>query len=257
MAEGHSGIAAFRCAEIRKSGVPTSNVTQRSTWTNWFVYRKECVKTTWGLRLTVTGSVLILAWLTSANWTRAIAHGLVCSEDSGRADAVLVENFDADYLLFERAEQLQRAGRASRVLVTTFTAADGSESRVHDGVAELMAGIARLKNIELLPLREIEPISLNAANQIRDVLDGQRIKSVAIVTSGFRSTRSFLVYRSVLSRAGIEVSCVPVFGQATPESWAKSWHGIQNVTEQFFKLQYYRFYVLPADARKHRFAGRG
>jgi hypothetical protein len=32
-------------------------------------------------------------------------------------------------------------------------------------------------------------------------------------------------------------------------NWAQSWHGIQGVSEQFLKLQYYRFYVLPFVAR--------
>jgi hypothetical protein len=43
---------------------------------------------------------------------------------------------------------------------------------------------------------------------------------------------------------GIKVHCVPVFGQKSPANWTKTWHGIQDVTEQFLKLQYYRFYVL-------------
>ena len=220
-------------------------------------YEKQCVKFTWTFRLILVVCVGFLVWSTSNLWVTAVGHGLVCQEEIGQADALLVENFDDDYLLFERAEELRRAGRAGRVLVTTFTAADGSESRVHDGVAELMARIARLENVEVVPLREQEPISLNAATQIRDALTTQNIRSVAVITSGFRSTRSFLVYQAVLGRAGIAVSCVPVFGQTTPESWPKTWHGIQNVTEQFFKLQYYRFYVLPVDARRHRLGPHG
>jgi hypothetical protein len=37
---------------------------------------------------------------------------------------------------------------------------------------------------------------------------------------------------------------VPVFGVNTPKNWTQTWHGIQGVTEQWLKLQYYRFYVL-------------
>src|SRR4029079_5455455 len=98
-------------------------------------------------RLGLGASFLLLAWLTSAMWIPAIGPGLVCKENSGPADALLIENFDADYLLFERAETLYRAGLAKRVLVTTFPLADGTESRVHDGIVELMARIARLENI--------------------------------------------------------------------------------------------------------------
>lgn len=92
--------------------------------------------------------------------------------------------------------------------------------------------------------QEIEPISLNAAYQVRDVLTKAGLKSVIVVTPGFRSQRSSLVYQTVLTPVGITVYCVPVFGQKTSQNWAATWHGMQEVTEQFLKLQFYRFYVL-------------
>ena len=61
----------------------------------------------------------------------------------------------------------------------------------------------------------------------------------------FRSRRTFLIYNAVLRLAGIQVGCAPVFGMTTVHNWMKSWHGMQSVALQFFKLQYYRFYVLP------------
>ena len=65
-----------------------------------------------------------------------------------------------------------------------------------------------------------------------------------VVTRGFRSKRSLLVYHAVLDPVGIKVSCMPVFGQKTPDNWTVTWHGIQEVIEQFLKLRFYRFYVL-------------
>jgi len=38
---------------------------------------------------------------------------------------------------------------------------------VSQGIAELMSQVARLQEPEILPIRVIEPISLNAAYQIR------------------------------------------------------------------------------------------
>ena len=60
----------------------------------------------------------------------------------------------------------------------------------------------------------------------------------------FRSRRSFLIYSTVFRDAGIVTSCVPVFGRTTTENWMRTWHGIQEVVEQYGKLQYYRFFVL-------------
>ena len=107
-----------------------------------------------------------------------------------------------------------------------------------------MARVARLQDLELLPIQISEPVSLNAAYQIRDFLTREHLRSVIVVTDGFRSKRSSLIYHAVLDPAGIKVGCMPVFGQNTPKDWTKTWHGIEHVTEQFLKLQYYRFYVL-------------
>src|SRR5262249_30224825 len=86
---------------------------------------------------------------------------------------------------------------------------------------------------------------LNAAVQIRDRLAREPVKSLIVVTSGFRSRRSSLIYRAVLHDTGVQLRCDPVFGRATPESWTATWHGMQEITEEFLKLQYYRFCVLP------------
>ncbi len=97
---------------------------------------------------------------------------------------------------------------------------------------------------EIMPIRASEPISLNAAYLIRDFLTREHLRIVIVVTPGFRSKRSSLIYQAVLARAGITVYCVPVFVGAALEDWTQSWHGIQEVSNQFLKLQFYRFYVL-------------
>ena len=96
----------------------------------------------------------------------------------------------------------------------------------------------------IIPIDAVEPISLNAANQIRDALLKENIKSVVVVSPAFRSRRSMLVYDAVLTPAGIRAGCAPVHGLRSPENWTDTWHGIQGVVEQFGKLQYYRFWVL-------------
>jgi hypothetical protein len=70
-----------------------------------------------------------------------------------------------------------------------------------------------------------------------------------VVTLGFRSQRSSLVYHAVLGPAGITVSCVPLFGEKTPKNWTQTWHGIQDVTEQWLKLQHYCCLVKPFGLR--------
>lgn len=215
-------------------------------WTRHILYRSEHTRTTWKFRLGFIALVLLIGWLTRGWWSIAIADSLVCDANVAPSDAILVENFDPDYLTFETAARLRNAGVASRVLVPVAKSEDDSGiSRVSLGVAEVMAKIAHLDSIEVVPIREVEPISLNAAGDILQFMERERIRSVVVVSPLFRSKRSALVYGATLGAAGIAVRCEPVRGLQDPHTWTHSWHGIQNALEQWVKLQYYRLYVLP------------
>lgn len=180
---------------------------------------------------------------------RHFASALVCRQELAPVDALIIENFDPNYLLFERAEALYRAGYARRILVPVEASPDSIPSVVGIGFTEVMSRVARLPPPEVVPIQEIEPIELNAALQVRKRLQAERIRSVMIVTTGMRSRRSDLVYQSVVASTGIRVLCVPVFGRNTPDTWWHTWHGVQDVLEQSAKLNYYRLYVLPFHRR--------
>jgi hypothetical protein len=204
------------------------------------------------LSISVIG-VVISAALLAMNLMASVGQSLVCTEGPGESDVILVENFDPNYLVFERAAALQRAGLASRALVPVQRSGDpGAANPVSLGVAEVMARQARLRAWEPVLVGETEPVTLNAAFQIRDRLAQDDVRSVIVVTPGFRSRRSALVYDAVLKDLHASVYCVPVFGRITPERWAATWHGIQQVTEEWLKLQYYRLYVLPSFSRSDR-----
>jgi hypothetical protein len=221
-------------------------------WERHLFYRKESVKTTWKLRLAVLVSLALIVSVTRGFWIPGIGRSLVCNQEGGSGDAILVENFGVNYLLFERAAALQRTGSGARILVPTSASSDPEKPNlVSKNIVEVMTQLAQLQHSEIIPIQEIEPISLNAAYQIREFLTKQNIRSLVVVTPGFRSRRSAIVYRAVLSQSGIRVSCVPVFGPKDAENWAETWHGIQDVTEQLLKLLYYRFYVLPFVLSKH------
>jgi hypothetical protein len=221
-------------------------------WTRHLVYRAERTRTTWKLRLTLVALVIVALWLTRGWWTVAIARSLVCDASLAPSDAILVENFDPDYLLFERATRLRRSGLSARVLVPTRIDPDTQEpNAVALGTVQVMARIARTGEIEIVPTREIEPITLNAARDVQRFLERERIRSVIVVTPLFRSRRSALVYAATLGSAGITVRCEPVEGSLGVNTWTRSWHGIQDVVGQWLKLQYYRLYILPFRLSAH------
>ena len=217
-----------------------------SRWSRHLVHRTEHTRTTWKLRLGVLALLVVVPWLTSSCWTAAIGRSLVCEASLIPSDAILVENFDPGYLLFERARQLRQAGLAPRVLVPVpADPATRQPQPVALAMAQLMANLSRTGDVEIVPVREVEPITLNAARDVQSYLEREHLRSVIVVSPLFRSRRSALVNAATLERAGIVAHCEPVRNPQTGNDWTASWHGIQNVVEQWIKLQYYRLYVLP------------
>jgi hypothetical protein len=199
--------------------------------------------------LAIVAIIALAGFVAREHWLAWIARSLVCAESSAPpGGAIVVENFDPSYLLFERAAALQRQSPSVRVLVPVSASAGspGVPNPVSQGIAELMARFARLQGPEIVPIRAAEPYALNTAYQMRSFLLEHRIRSVLVVAPAFRSRRSALVYGTVLGPAGVQVSCVPVFEGHTVEDWSRSWHGIEVVAEQFLKLQFYRLFVLRA-----------
>ena len=168
-------------------------------WTRHLFYRAEQTRTTWKFRFGFVVLVLAAVWLARGWWSVAVANSLVCNPDIAPSDAILVENFDPDYLLFERARQLRRASFASRVLVPIRADLNTLQpGAVALGTAEVMARIAHLGPFEIVPVREVEPVSLNAARDILRFLEREHIRSVIVVSPLFRSRRSALVYAATL-----------------------------------------------------------
>ena len=144
---------------------------KRTGWANYFFYRKECWKTTWLFRLALLLFLVGTAFFTRNYWTVKLGESLVCSGNPPPSDALLLENFDPDYLLFERARNLLMSGIASKVLVPI---PQDKETKLPNpiaiGVMNVMAASAELPQPTIIPVPEIEPISLNAAREIRSFL---------------------------------------------------------------------------------------
>lgn len=215
-------------------------------WTRYFISKRECVKTTWTFRALFLVVLVVLAVTTQSVWEPGLASALVCPSSERSADAILIENFEPEYLLFEHVAGLRRRGLTGRLLVPTQASPDPDQPALLAGeLVAAMARVAHLPSPEMIPVREIEPLSLNVARQVRDFLSRERMRSVIIVTPGFRSRRSALIYQKLLGEAGIVMSCEAVFGSETPDNWFDSWHGRQRVVLELGKMVYYRGYVLP------------
>jgi hypothetical protein len=222
-----------------------SELHDRPRWTRHFVRRSERLRTTWTLRVGLAVLCGLLVWLTQGWWIPAVGHSLICAPASGPADAMLIENFDQDAFVFRHAAAVRRAGHTGRVFVPV--AVDPETSRPDEvklRVTGVMADMVGLGEWEPVPIREVEPISLNAALDVRRVLEREAVSSVVVVSPRFRSRRSALVYSTAFAPAGIEVSCEPAPAPVGPDDWTDTWHGIQEVLQQWIKFRYYEWYVM-------------
>lgn len=208
--------------------------------------RKTGYRTTWKLRLLAAGVLLILTAGTRGWWAPLVGWGLVSDTGVGKPDLILVDNLDLDYQLFETAARLNQSGVGRAVLIPVFTSRQDSATPEEFSleIVKAMCRVAHLESAQVIPITAIEPITLNAARQVGDFLKGTETGRVLLLTSGFKSRRLHLIFSKVLGELGIETYCLPVWGSQRPETWASTWHGIQEVLLQYAKLLYYRLWVL-------------
>lgn len=214
-------------------------------WHQFIWRRKEVLRTTWVFRL-VAGLVLVLAIVaTHQRVLTGLGESLVHRGPVESCQAIVLEHYGSDYLVFEMARDLQRDGLAPRVIVPCQTFGGPTNlNAVSEGIIDVMTRVSRMRNPELVPLDAAEPYTLNTAQAMAEYMVEQGIQSVIVVSPLFRSRRSHLVYASVLEPLGIELFCVPSKSNDQPDDWWQSTHGIQDVGLEFGKLWYYRLFVL-------------
>ena len=212
-----------------------------------FLREKTVLRPTWKFLLGLLVALALFLGLTGGYWMRVAARSLVHVGPVEKADALVVDPLETHYILFERAGRMMRHGLARRVITPVVAPREdllNPGGSVPIGIVQLMCRAARIENPEIIAIREREPITLTAALQIRDYLVAEGIGSVTIVTHCFRSQRTWLAYRKVMAEKGITVYCAPVCGPDMVETWHRSLHGLQEVSEEWVKYWYYRLVVL-------------
>ena len=183
-----------------------------------FFYEDRVLKTTWKLRIGICSVLILFLLLTGRYWMIAIGHSLVYQDELARSDIILIVDFDFDYLLFEAAAELQSKDFAPRVLVTGWTRGNrpSPDAWVRQ-IIHVISSAARVQNLEIIGVREIEPITFNVAKQVGDALRSEDVRSMIVVSQAFRSKRTSDIYRKVFEPLGVQIYCSPVFGMSRPE----------------------------------------
>src|SRR5262245_59598829 len=128
-------------------------------WRRHFLYTKQSTRTTWKVRSGTLIVLIVIAMTTRGVWTTWIGRSLVCTDTPRPSDIMLLENFDPNYLVFERAAELKKAGFASRTIVPVEASGEPTVANaIPQGVAEIMARQARIGVLETIPILPTEPI---------------------------------------------------------------------------------------------------
>jgi uncharacterized SAM-binding protein YcdF (DUF218 family) len=185
----------------------------------------------------------VLAW--------AAARALIVSAELEHADALVVLSGSGVYVeRTERAAQLLKEGRASKIILTNDTMIgpwSQEEQRnptfTERATAELKRAGVPPEQIEVLP----GPVTstYEEAVLLRQYAASRGLRSMLVVTSGYHSRRALWTLRRVFQGSGIEIGLDPVApGHQLPEPalwWLKPL-GWRMVALEYLKIIYYFFH---------------
>ena len=164
----------------------------KDSWTRHFIRQRYVWRTTWKLRICIVLLLVAVGLSAGPHCLIWLGRSLVHDDVPMVSDAVVLENYDHNYLVFETAARLLRGGMSDRLFVPTPIFNDPSRPNVvSKGIVEVMTRVARIDNAELIPVEHLEPITLSVATQVSKVLLDRGFRSVIVVSPTFRSQRSF------------------------------------------------------------------
>ena len=84
------------------------NSHQRRVWSRYLRHRKQVVRTSWLLRGMVILGILVLLIATHQRVLTALGRSLVYRGPVAASDAIVLEHYDPDYLVFEKARDVMQ-----------------------------------------------------------------------------------------------------------------------------------------------------
>lgn len=115
-------------------------------------------------------------------WNPGLGFALVCDSQFERPDLILIDNLDSNYLLLEKAAELKEKVVGEKVLIPVSASARNCEkpNLVTHEIAKIMIRVAGIETAEIIPIKQEEPITLNAARQVGDFLKGTNVKTILV-----------------------------------------------------------------------------
>lgn len=180
--------------------------------------------------------------------------------DAGRFMAPVEDQMDgaADVVVLEGTEHIQResvalaagmvsSGKARRLIVilTRNAVGDTPSADPEDPLLIVHKALGDLEQDESLckiirpPFQH--PATLTSAKAAMGVLASEGVRSVILVSPGFHTRRSYLVYQSLGEPLQIRIYPHASFDGHNHglDKWWTLWPGVRDIVEQCIKLSYY------------------
>jgi len=161
------------------------------------------------------------------------ARWLVVADPPRWADAAVVLAGDPDYERTKTAVRLLLEGQVGLLIVTGGEPGPGDSATSLRDVA-IRGGVPP----ERIRVEGVSRSTHGAMEGVRPILEGERIRSVAVVTSPYHQRRAVWAARKTLR--GVEVVSRPADPAGwRPEGWWKTRWGRRIVLGEYAKLAYY------------------
>lgn len=184
------------------------------------------------LALAAPAAFVLLSWITSGLWLRAIGGMLVSDSEPRRADAAVVLAGDYRGSRMLKACELLRAGHVPVVLVS------GPMGWYGINEADLAIRFATDRGC---PADSIQPVYITAhstaeeAREFRPELERRGIGSLLLVTSNYHTSRALRTFRRTLPE---RIELLPIAAPDpyfTPDAWWRSREGQKTMFFEFSK----------------------
>jgi hypothetical protein len=165
----------------------------------------------------------------------------------GTADIVVLEGIGhIERELVARAAGMVSSGKARRMVVVLNRVPEDNPSVETEAPLSVVQKALGGLGLDDTSCRIIvtsfrHPLTFTSAKEVMQVLAGEGVRNVILISPGFHTRRSYLVYQSIGEPLQIRIYPYASFDGHNHglDKWWTQWHGVYDFIEQGIKLLYY------------------
>ena len=206
---------------------------------------KSKTKWIWGAICLFLFLIIILVYTLRVEMLTRAGRFMAPQGDYVADIAILEGNEFIDRSLVTSGMNLLSSGKVKRLIIVLFRIAPSHRPfAINEDYTELVK-----KEMESLGLKEKDfkiivthihhPITLTAARGVLEAISKEDVKSAILLSSGFHTRRSYLIYQYVCIPFQVKIFPSACFNSYQLDHWWSQERGLRDFTEELLKLGYY------------------